>query len=363
MVALGTGISIRDPFRRRGPPVLRAQRLAHHRNSARSPRARGSDGRHSCVLCATGAADLPRVYLTLALAWLANVTPVRETLAWHVAYLSNVQVFLTETWPGSISHLWSLAVEEQFYLIWPWLIVFVPRRWLVPAVVVAIVSAPMFRWWLATEGYRETLLAVLTPGCLDSLGVGALVALVAGLKSRATSGTNPESTADGPRSAVANHQSPVRSLRSPVVSLGAAGFLTALLVAEGSGAHLPFGLIALKQTLQAIVFAWLVFRAAEGFGGITGRVLSAAPVVYIGRISYGIYLAHGFAGDILAGVGINSRALPEPWRFMILSGLTVGLAAVSWRLVESPINAMKARFPYTPATRSAAPAPGQFATP
>ena len=277
----------------------------------------------------------PAFYLTLALVWWADVVPVRDTLAWHIAYLSNVQIFLTQTWPGSISHLWSLAVEEQFYLVWPWLIVFAPRRWLVPAVIAAVVSAPLFWWWLASDGYRETLLAVLMPGCLDSLGVGALLAL----------GVVPAR--------------PSFSL----ATLAATGGLIALLVAEGSGWPLPLFLVAIRQTLQAVVFAWLVLRAAEGFGGVTGRVLSAAPVVYIGRISYGIYLAHGFAGDMLAGVGINSRALPEPWRFVILVGLTVGVAALSWHFLEGPINTLKTRFPYAPATRSAVPARGQFATP
>ena len=50
-----------------------------------------------------------------------------------VAGFSNVQVVMSGEWPGAISHFWSLAVEEQFYLAWPWLIVFAPRRWLGPA--------------------------------------------------------------------------------------------------------------------------------------------------------------------------------------------------------------------------------------
>jgi peptidoglycan/LPS O-acetylase OafA/YrhL len=265
----------------------------------------------------------PAFYLTLALAWLADVPPVRETLAWHAAYLSNVLIFATETWPGSISHFWSLAVEEQFYVAWPWLIVFAPRRWLKPAVIAAVVSAPLFRWWLANEGYRETLLAVLTPGCLDSLGVGALLAL--GALTPATSSRNA----------------------GTAIVLAAFGW-TALVWSENLAGTLPLGLVAIKQTLQALVFGWLVFRAATGFAGRAGRMLSARPVVYIGRISYGIYLAHGFAGEILASVGVSSRAIPEPWRFVILASLTVGVAAVSWHLLEQPMNQLKRRFPYAP---------------
>ena len=249
-----------------------------------------------------------------------------ETLPWHAAYLSNVQIVLTETWPGAISHFWSLAVEEQFYLLWPWLIVFVPRRWLPAAVVASILAAPLFRWWLATLGYRENLLGVLTPGSMDSLGMGALLAVMMARR-------RPEWIAAG-----------VTRVWTKLMPISLAA-LVALFVGERSG-PLPLPATAV-QTLQAIVFGWLVLRAAEGFGGAFGRLLSAAPVVYLGRISYGVYLAHGFAGIMLALVGVNSRALAEPWRFLALSGVTLGVAMLSWHLMEAPINALKARFPYT----------------
>lgn len=268
----------------------------------------------------------PAFYLTLLLAWWADVPPLRETLLWHAAYLSNVQIVLTESWPGAISHFWSLAVEEQFYVLWPWLIVFVPRRWLLRAVVVSVLAAPLFRWWLATLGYRENLLGVLTPGSMDSLGMGALLAVMMARRS-------PESMAAG-----------VTRVWTKLMLISLAALIV-LVVAERSG-PLPLPAMAVKQTLQAIVFAWLVFRAAEGFGGAFGRLLSAAPVVYLGRISYGAYLAHGFAGVMLALVGVNSRELAEPWRFLALSAVTLGAAMLSWHLMEAPINALKTRFPY-----------------
>jgi peptidoglycan/LPS O-acetylase OafA/YrhL len=275
----------------------------------------------------------PAFYVTLAFAWWADVPPVRSTFAWHATYLSNVHVFLTETWPGSISHFWSLAVEEQFYLAWPWLIVFAPTRCLKPAIAVAIATAPIFRWWLAALGYRENLLGVLTPGSLDSLGMGALLALM--------------------------HQRGEGLGRvTPAVSVAG---LTVLTVGEGITGPLPLPLMAAKQTLQAVVFAWLVVRGADGFGGCFGRILSVGPIVYTGRISYGIYLVHGFAGDILLAVGVNSRALPEPWRFLILCTMTVAIAAVSWHLMEKPINGLKRRVPYEPPIRCAARAQDQFA--
>jgi peptidoglycan/LPS O-acetylase OafA/YrhL len=262
----------------------------------------------------------PAFYLTLALAGWADIPLVRESMAWHVAYLSNVFTFVRGEWPGSISHFWSLAVEEQFYLVWPWLIVFAPRAWIVPGIAIAIASGPAFRWWLAAEGYRESMIGILTPGCLDSLGVGALLA-VRGLQSAIVGGR--------------------------VTAIALAGY-AGLIGLERFGVVIA-PLVATKGLLQAVVFGWLVVRAARGFRGVTGRILSSAPMLYIGRISYGVYLAHGFAGAIAATMfallGLAWPA-PEPWRFVILCAATVGAAAVSWHLMERPVNDLKRWFPY-----------------
>ncbi len=264
----------------------------------------------------------PAFYLTLALAWWADIPYVRESLAWHAAYLSNVYIFLRREWPGSISHFWSLAVEEQFYLVWPWLIVFAPRRWLLPAIIAAIAIAPLFRWLLAAQGYPESMHAVLMPGCLDSLGVGALIAVA-----------RPRTLLVWPVSAA----------------------YVALLVAQGFGLALPLALVVIKQTLQALVFGWIIVRANDGFAGITGRLLSAVPIVYLGRISYGLYLVHGFAGALAATLffllGLNWPPR-EPWRLFLLIGVTVGAAALSWHLVERPINRLKRLVQYGESERS-----------
>ena len=209
---------------------------------------------------------------------------------------------------------------------------FAPRRWLTPLVAAAVLAAPVFRWVLGSAGYRENLWAVLMPGCLDSLGLGALLALHRpGLRGADAGMTDAP---DG------------RRLWHAAAAVGALGWVAAI-AAEAAGAALPLALVAAKQLFQAVAFAWLVLGAAEGFRGPAGRLLAAAPVVYLGRISYGLYLAHGFAGDLLAGVGVNSRALPEPLRLVVLAGVTVGVAALSWHLMERPINALKSRVPYS----------------
>ncbi len=69
----------------------------------------------------------PLLYLVLGLAAVLNIPPVRQTFAWHAAFLTNFYIFL-HGFNHLTSHFWSLAVEEQFYLVWPWIILLVSRR-------------------------------------------------------------------------------------------------------------------------------------------------------------------------------------------------------------------------------------------
>lgn len=275
---------------------------------------------------------MPAFYATLILAALAGVTIVRDSWPWHASYLSNVWIFAAGRWPADVSHFWSLAVEEQFYLVWPCLILFAPARWIGPAIVAAIATSPLFRWALVTAGYRETLSALLVPGCLDSLGMGALLAWVA--------------------VAMPTHYRP---LPRALLGIGLPGWLL-LRGVDLTGVHVPAPIHAIEQTLQACVFAWIVAGAATGFRGWIGRVLQSPPVAYLGRISYGVYLAHGFAGVMAGGLlsllGFADAATPEAFRLVLLASVTLGAASLSWFAMERPLNALKTHFPYRGQTLS-----------
>src|SRR5436309_1918792 len=61
----------------------------------------------------------PLYYASLAVLYAAGVPDVKGYAGWHLAYLSNVLFCRLGAWPAATAHLWSLAVEEQFYLAWP----------------------------------------------------------------------------------------------------------------------------------------------------------------------------------------------------------------------------------------------------
>jgi peptidoglycan/LPS O-acetylase OafA/YrhL len=274
----------------------------------------------------------PVYYVTIFVAFLLNIHPFRQTVAWHLAYLSNFhQIFLAP--PGDpITHLWSLAVEEQFYLVWPCLMLFLPRRYIGKAIIAAICLGPVSR--LVGSLLHLHSVTALPTSCLDTLGMGALLAYL----------WDPET----------GHPSAVNRFTGVAFYTGVPAFALLLFV---NYLHPDSGiLVVLGDLALAFLFVWIVSRAASSFTGPIGSLLEWQPVNYLGRISYGIYILHAFMPGFLFYF-VRWTRLPQPvnpWaRFILLSGMSIGAAAVSWHFLESPINNLKRYFPYQqPGTHS-----------
>jgi peptidoglycan/LPS O-acetylase OafA/YrhL len=250
----------------------------------------------------------PLFYLVLALAALINIGPVRDTIAWHVSYLTNFYLFDRGNWHGSISHLWSLAVEEQFYLVWPFVVLWLPERRLPVAVTAMVCLAPVSR--LLIGGPMNSVLPL---SCVDSLGAGALLALPATRQAMMSAGF----LIGGP-------------LTIASLALRAAGYGS-----PATEVALDFGV-----SLSA---AWFVGRAAKGFTGWIGACLTARPVTYAGTISYGLYLYHGFMPYLLGRYITGFIDMPWMTRSALLTAGTIATAAASWRFFEAPILKYKDR--------------------
>jgi peptidoglycan/LPS O-acetylase OafA/YrhL len=73
---------------------------------------------------------LPIYYLFIGVSWFLSAGSFGASTKWHMFFLTNFEVYHGQAWPHAGGHLWTLSVEEQFYLIWPWLVLYVPRDYL-----------------------------------------------------------------------------------------------------------------------------------------------------------------------------------------------------------------------------------------
>jgi peptidoglycan/LPS O-acetylase OafA/YrhL len=270
---------------------------------------------------------LPLFYAVLAIAWLVDFETTRSTVLWHALYASNLRFILVGSWESSFAHFWSLAVEEQFYFMWPFVILWAPQRWLPLIVFGAAVSAPLFRLLSPALGVSDMAQWTLPLGSFDALALGALLAI----------GRSQVPKVEGSER--------VRRLIR-VLFLFPTVFVLAIGAAQVFAGGLPWALMtSIGRFACVIVFMWFVDQAATYETGTIGRALRWEPLVYIGRISYGVYVLHAFTPFLLEAVGL--RAPDHPWlRFVVLSLTTIGLASVSWFVLEAPINRFRRRFPY-----------------
>jgi peptidoglycan/LPS O-acetylase OafA/YrhL len=269
----------------------------------------------------------PLYYAIVLGGLLLDVPRAREAAPWLLAYASNFYELVTQRSVGHYGHFWTLAVEEQFYMIWPWLVLFAPRRRLGWLMLAAVASAVIYRDLVHDVLLTQNGWAQMTIGSLDTLGVGALLALAF------RDGASPEWLQ--------------RMLRNVVLPVGLAGFLALHWHASASG---QFRLLVAGQELSfALICCWLIAGAYRGFVGPAARLLTARPLVYLGRISYGIYAYHMLVPWFLTRIfRMFGGTLPPHGfaRLLIAGGVTVAIAAASWRYFEAPINALKRRVPY-----------------
>jgi peptidoglycan/LPS O-acetylase OafA/YrhL len=267
----------------------------------------------------------PVYYATLAVGAVIGVQGMRENLGWNLLYLSNWQIASAGEW-GEVTHIWSLAVEEQFYLIWPLFVLLAPPR-LLPWVIGSMVAVALVTRTVlvaATDMWSDGIL-ILTPSVLDSLGLGALLAFLW----RAS-----------------------RNVDRIVAWLGALGItmLAVDVTANRLAPSLPDA-GSVTDIGWPLVFVWAVHRASRGFPAPIANVLTWRPLAYIGIVSYGIYLFHLFVVPVAEIVERNTGVripIPNPGfgRFVVVTAITTAVAALSWTVLERPINEQKYRFPY-----------------
>ena len=257
-----------------------------------------------------------------------------DTQLWFWTYTSNfLSLMKGVTLPIGLNHFWSLAIEEQFYLVWPAVVLLASNRSLRRICVAMMVAGFAIRLWLMTTDYPSTAAYVLTPARMGTLAAGAWLALAM----------------------------PDKSLRQRIEQLAprVLAAATALLVAinlptlqmtgsEPAMQTLGFPLLAIIAG-SVLVIAMEARRAESRFS----HALRSRPLKFFGKYSYAMYVLHlpivvaleAFGFTIARMAGGSATRIPAALVFTLTAlATTTLLAFASWHLYEKHFLRLKDHF-------------------
>jgi peptidoglycan/LPS O-acetylase OafA/YrhL len=264
---------------------------------------------------------LPIYYLTLFVTAII-FKQVRNIFFWHLTYTTNIMVLMKGSFDETSTHFWSLSMEEQFYLFWPFIILLIPKKYLLKVILATIALAFISRVGCYSIGLNHVQIYVFPLTSLDSLGLGALLAFLI-------------------------HYQYDRTKQS-LCNLGL-WICFPILILSIIFQKIEVFEILFKPTILALFYVWLVNHAAVGFCGFVGKILELEPLVFIGKISYGLYIYHYFMIPIFFKVfrsPDSANKVSVSFEIVLEFSATLIVAMLSWFLIEKPINNIKHKFSY-----------------
>lgn len=245
---------------------------------------------------------------------------------WPYFYLYIQNLFPHLTTPYGLEPTWSLAIEEQFYMTWPLLVLLLKRR----SLAILLVCFIFLSVTLRIIGYEHDaslkFIHAFTFCRLDAISMGSLAAIW--FRSGASTTT------------LWRRQSHL------CILIGLIGVVLARVLFHQESTVVSYAFIA-------IGFAGILGSALASStdASLTGRLLSVSSLRYIGRISYGLYLTHMplflIVTDIMHSrrIGIGSPILSNMFGAVVQFIIVFAVASLSWQLLETPILRLKSYFP------------------
>jgi peptidoglycan/LPS O-acetylase OafA/YrhL len=271
----------------------------------------------------------PVYYLAIAIYWLAARVGAPQRLETYQEFVPSLLVYLSDyrlafspdPFP-LFGHAWSLAVEEKFYLFWPLLVMLLPERRALAVTGVFVAVGIGLRALVVATQEPDAAVARMYYAFdtrFDALMWGALLAFL--LRRRSW------------------YEALDRLIRPPVL-VGA--FVLLMLYTPWAGNETQLRYVAVPILSLVILTAYLLRPRAVG-----SRLLDARPMVYVGRISYGIYIFHPLAISFVEKA-VRSRVESEPligWTTLVGGAVvSIALSALSFRFFESWFLKLKERF-------------------
>lgn len=278
----------------------------------------------------------PIYYLSLVLILFfdrTNISELKDNLWYFIGYASNFLYFNTQQFNFPMAHFWSLAVEEQFYLVWPWFILFLPLKYIKTFLIWAIVFGLASRMFLSFM-FPQTIVTVdvLTPSCIDSFSIGGLFSYY-----------------------TLYYQNNIEVLVSKISKIGLVAFVLSVTLLI-TNTHI---FSTVHRTIDSLFFLALIANAYKGVKGMVGAIADNPVLIYIGKISYGLYIYHlltPWITKVILVVLVRfksgliytiTRAYNESSfmvRFLLDFIILVSVSSLSWHFIEKPINKYKNSF-------------------
>lgn len=259
---------------------------------------------------------------------LSGHPPAPQWLAPYLLFVANNYMAAPGfTVPSmSVAPLWSVSIEEQFYLVWPWV-----ARWANPRVLTwlgvgLVAAAPVvrdFRFDVGATAHEQHWYMTLTH--LDSFGAGVLAALA--------------------------HRAGRGRWLKRHLGVVAGGCLTGVMLVQLT-THTLLGLPTLDRlgiwayTLVPMMAGALVLAAAQPSEAVA-KGWKLGPLLWLGKVSYGIYAYHGF-WIVLLGEKMTASPTDVAARALGIIALTVACAWFSHLLMERPLLRLKSRLQVVP---------------
>jgi peptidoglycan/LPS O-acetylase OafA/YrhL len=269
----------------------------------------------------------PIYYLLIIYLFYINYKNTREIFPYLITYTSNILEAKTNNYVGEFNHFWSLAVEEQFYIIWPIFILLISKKHLLKficgTIILSIISRICFiiiapdKWMAASY---------LTNNVMFALGIGALLAYI-----------------KNARRSLFNKISSSMWL-APLV--GAIYILLLYKIVRKD--YVPSINFILDELVFCILSALVISRAVgDGYKYVAKFILENKNFTHLGQISYGLYVYHLFAiptyWDYIAPkLSLHTDKKETAWMLYFL--FTWLCAEISYIIIEQPFNYLKKYF-------------------
>jgi len=264
----------------------------------------------------------PIYYLLLtALLIVGYPEEIKQTAIWSYTYTYNIYLY----YKGSVSYplgiIWTLCQEEQFYLMLPIILLATPRSKQLLVIIVMIMVGISTRTMLYLDTRNDAVYNSLVFSMLDLFGLGVMLAWL--------------------------HQN------DKLPKINVFWVVGTYLLFQYLGNDLwnfsGKSLLHIMCNMFGITSAILILAAINNKLGFLGTILNWQPIKYFGKISYGVYLYHVFCMEFLLWALPRMGFVEEvfwPIRFLIAFVATLGVASVSFYVIEEPINRLKSKFSY-----------------